>query len=105
MIKLIHHTGECDHPDDDSLPIKLEMYLRAPSFMIVAFVGLYGGSERIVARADTVEALDQWLTEHGLVDHPRLSRFRITNGAEVVRSHRWPEAGEGVTAERNTVTR
>ncbi len=89
MIKLIKHTGEADHPDDESLPIKLEMYLRAPEFMSVAFVFLYGGSEHVVARAETVEELDAWMLDKGLTGHPRLSRYRITNGAEVVRAHNW----------------
>jgi hypothetical protein len=89
MIKLIHHTGECDHPDEETLPVKLEMYLRAPEFMIVAFVGLYGGSECVVARAETVPEIERWMAEKGLSGHPRLSRFRITHGTELVKSHNW----------------
>jgi hypothetical protein len=90
VIKLIHHTGECDHPDDTSLPVRLDMYLRTPSFMSVAFVCLYGGSERVVARAENVPELEQWMLEKGLTDHSRLSRFQITEGTDVVRSHNWP---------------
>ncbi len=89
MIKLIRHTGECDHPDDETLPVKLEMYLRAPQFMAVAFACLYGGSEIVVARAEYVEEIEQWMDEKGLADHPRLSRYRITNQAGVVREHNW----------------
>lgn len=90
MIQLIKHTGECDHPDDITQPIKLELILRAPSFMAVAFAFLYGGSEEIVARAETVEELQAWMNEHGLETHPRLSRFRVTNRGGLVRHHNWP---------------
>lgn len=92
MIKLIKHTGECDYPDDESLPIKLELYLRAPEFMAIAFIMIHGGSEVVVARAETVDEIDQWMKDHRLETHPRLSRFRVTQGADVVRSHNWAAA-------------
>jgi hypothetical protein len=79
-IKLIRHTGESDHPDDPSLPFKLEMVLRAPEFMVIAWIGMYGGSEEIIARGDTLEELALWMDEHGLKTHPRLSRYEITDG-------------------------
>lgn len=89
MVKIIKHTGECDHPDDETLPAKLEMYLRPPEFMNLAFVCMYGGSEVVVARAETATELETWMKDKGLETHPRLSRFRITEGAEIVRSHNW----------------
>lgn len=89
MVKLIKHTGECDLPDDDTLPVKLVMLLRPPSFMSVAFACLYGGSEEVVARAESVSELEAWMKDRGLEIHPRLSRFRITEGGEIVRSHNW----------------
>lgn len=89
MVKLIKHTGECDLPDDDTLPVKLEMFLRPPSFMSVAFAYLYGGSEEVVARAENVSELEAWMKDRDLETHPRLSRFRIAEGGEIVRSHNW----------------
>lgn len=78
-VKLIKHTGESDHPDDPSLPFKLELVMRAPEFMVIAWIGLYGGSEEVVARGDTLEELTAWMEEHGLKDHIRLSRYSITD--------------------------
>jgi hypothetical protein len=89
MVKLIKHTGECDHPDDETLPAKLEMYLRSPEFMAVAFACLYGGSEVVIARSETVLELETWMKDRGLAAHPRLSRFRLSLNAEVIKSHNW----------------
>ena len=46
--------------------------------MIVAFIGLYGGSEDIVVRSMTKEALDEFIKENDLRTHPRLRRLTIT---------------------------
>jgi len=83
-IKLIKHTSECDHPDDPSMPFKLEMVLSAPEFMEVAWAGLYGGTEEVVARGDSLEELNAWMEEHGLKTHPRRRRYAITNSDGVV---------------------
>lgn len=88
-VKLIKHTGECDHPDDPSLPFKLHLAMRPPEFMVVAFVCLYGGTEEVVARADSLKKLSAWMTEHALKAHPRFLRYTITDGDGVV-----VEAGE-----------
>lgn len=78
MIKLIKHTGECALPDDPSLPFRLDLVLRAPS-ADVAFMLFHGGTEDVVARADSAEELIEWMHENGLRDHPRLIRFSITD--------------------------
>ena len=83
-VKLIFHTGECQHDDDPTLPFKLEVNLRPPEFMVVAFVGMHGGSEEIVARAETQAALEAFVQEHALDTHPRLRRLSITGPAGVV---------------------
>jgi hypothetical protein len=82
MVKLILHTGECRHDDDPSLPFLLELVMRPPEFMIVAFVSMHGGTEEVVARGDTAQELKDWMREHGLDTHPRLSRWRIVEGPE-----------------------
>lgn len=85
MVKLVRHTGECNHPDDDlTLPVRLELNMRPPSLMSVAFTSLYGGSEEVVARAHTVDEMRSWMHDHGLDSHPRLRRYRITDGDTVV---------------------
>ena len=84
MVKLIKHTGECDHPDDPTLPYKLVLVMRPPEMGIVAFVGLFGGVEEVVARAETHEELSAWMSQHGLGDHPRLIRFSISDNADKV---------------------
>jgi hypothetical protein len=59
--------------------------------MIVAFVCLHGGSEHVVARAESQDDLTAWMREHGLDTHPRLSRYRITGpqGETVVQHGSW----------------
>jgi len=79
VIKLIKHTGECDGPDDPSLPFRLDLIMRAPSLNHLVYVFLYGGVEEVVARADSVDELVEWMHKHGLRDHPRLLRFFITD--------------------------
>ena len=78
-VKLIKHTSDYDHPDDPSLPFKLEVTLRPPEFLEMTWVGLYGGSEDIVARGDSAEELLAWADENGLKDHIRLRRYSITD--------------------------
>lgn len=79
MVKLIKHTGECNLPDDPSLPFRLDLVLRAPSLASVAFAMIHGGTEVIIARGSSVEELVTWMHERKLRDHPRLIRFAITN--------------------------
>lgn len=98
MVKLILHTGECKYPDDPTLPFKLEIVMRPPEFMIVAWVGIHGGVEEVVARAASHEELKAWMDEHGLARHPRLSRWRITGPDESpIEAHNWPSAPASVS--------
>jgi len=101
-VKLIKHTGESDHEDDPSLPFKLEMVLRAPEFMTIGWIGIYGGTEEIIARGSTVEELTSWMDEHGLKTHSRLSRYSITGSdGNVVDSFDRFAKPKKVTAEGN----
>lgn len=79
-VKIIKVTGQHMQPDDPSLPFKLELSLRPPEFMIVAFVLLHGGTEDVVARAATLGDLTEWMDENKLKTHIRLSRYTITDG-------------------------
>jgi len=94
-VKLILHTGECQHADDPSRPYRLELVMRPPEFMIVAFVGIHGGTEDVVARGDTAQELVDWMTEKGLTDHPRLIRWKITGPSNFVLGFKLPEETKG----------
>lgn len=87
-LKLIHHNaGRINEPDDPSLPFKLELSLSPPQFMIISFIGLYGGSEEIVVRAKTREALEEFLEQNQLRRHPRLRSLTITGPDGCVEGH------------------
>lgn len=80
-IKLIQHNANgINDLDDPSYPYKLEAHFRPPEFMIFAFVSLYGGSEIIVVRGKTKEALEQFIKLNDLRNHPRLTSLTITKG-------------------------
>lgn len=82
-IKLIqHNAGGVNLPDDPSYPFKLEVSLRPPEFMLVAFVGLYGGREKMVVRGLTREVLEKFVEVNDLRTHPRLRELTITGPKE-----------------------
>lgn len=67
-----------DYPSLADQPFRIEVSLRPPEFMIVTFVMLHGGSEVIKARAVDRSAVDEFLVETELRNHPRLRRITIT---------------------------
>lgn len=78
-LKLIRHNASgVNEPDDPSYPYKLEANFRPPEFMNVAFVMLHGGSEEIVVRGKTREALEKFVEVNKLNTHPRLRELTIT---------------------------
>lgn len=78
-IKLIrHNAGGVNEPDDPSYPWKLEARFSPPEFMMMAFIGLHGGSEEIVVRGETKESLEQFVEANDLRAHPRLRSLEIT---------------------------
>lgn len=85
-IKLIRHNAAgINLTDDPSFPFKLEVSFRPPEFMDVAFVFMHGGSEEIVVRGLTLEALEEFSKVNNLERHPRLRRLTITGPNGVVR--------------------
>lgn len=83
-IKLIrHNAGGVNVPDDPSYPWRLDASFSPPEFMLMAFIGLYGGIEEICVRGKTREALEQFVEMNSLRTHPRLRSLEITQ----------PEAG------------
>lgn len=77
-LKLVRLTGAINEPDDPSYPYKLDVNLRPPDLMEVAFIMLHGGSEEIIVRGQTREAIDQFIKLNDLRRHPRLRRMTIT---------------------------
>jgi hypothetical protein len=78
-IKLIcHNANRVNVPDDPSFPFKLEASFRPPEFMMMAFIGLVGGSEEVVIRGMTKEDLDEFVELNNLRTHPRLLHITIT---------------------------
>ena len=70
--------NEPDEPNAQGFPYKLEVNLAPPDLMLVTFVMLYGGSELMVMRGKTREAIDQFIELNDLRQHPRLRRMTIT---------------------------
>lgn len=84
-LKLIRHHGSgINLPDDESFPFKLEANFRPPEFMAIAFIGLYGGSEEIVVRGMTKEALDELIGRNQFRTHPRLRWLTVTGPDGVI---------------------
>ena len=64
--------------DDPSYPYKLEANLRPPDLMQVTFIMLHGGSDELVVRGMTREAIDQFVETNDLRHNPRLRWMTIT---------------------------
>lgn len=78
-VKLIYHNaGGVNEPDDTSYPFRLEANFSPPEFMNVAFILMRGGSEKIVVRGKTREALEKFVDLNNLRKHPRLRSLDIT---------------------------
>jgi hypothetical protein len=79
-VKLIRHNAvQVNNPDDPSYPFVMDATLRPPEFMIVAFVGLYGGSEIIRVRGKTRHDIVEFVKTNDLARHVRLRRLTITD--------------------------
>lgn len=78
-LKLIRHNAQRYETDDDpSYPFRLDVNLRPPEFMRVAFIMLHGGSEEVVVRAMSRAIVDEFIEVNDLRRHPRLRRITIT---------------------------
>ena len=84
-LKLIkHNANNIDEPDDPSYPFKLEMVFRAPGFLQFTFVAMHGGSEDVVVRGMTKEAVDELIEKNSFRSHPRLKRLTFTGPDGIV---------------------
>ena len=78
-IKVIEHAPSgINVPDDPSFPWKLVVTLSPPEFMEIMFIFMYGGSETIIVRGMTREALEKFVEANDLRTHPRLRSLNIT---------------------------
>ena len=84
-LRALYMTGLLPRQKDDpSYPFLLEVNLRPPDFMRVAWILLNGGSEEIIVQGRTLEALQEFVKKNELREHPRLRRLTITGPTGVV---------------------
>ena len=77
-LKLIKHNASgVNEPDDPSYPFKLMVSLRPPEFMTMAFICMYGGTEEIIVRGMTREALQEFSDRNHLQHHVRLISWTL----------------------------
>ncbi len=83
-LKLVRlNTARINESDDPSYPYKLDVNLSPPELMQVTFVMLYGGSEKLVVRSMSREAIEKFIEANDLRHHPRLRRMTITGPANL----------------------
>lgn len=84
-LKLIRSTQHgVDVPDDPAFPYRLDVNLRPPEFMRMAFIVLHGGSEEIVIRGMTLEDLEPLIAENDFRNSSRLRSMVITGPEGIV---------------------
>ena len=87
-LKLIRlNTHKIDEPEGAWItthPYKLEANLRPPELMQVTFICLHGGSEELIMRGKTLEALNRFIAQNDLRQQPRLRVMRITGPDGVI---------------------
>lgn len=84
-LKLFKKTGCIDIAEDASYPFRLEVVFSPPEFMQVAFITLYGGSEVVVVRGMTLEAIDQFILLNNFDRHERFRRLSVSGPSGVIR--------------------
>lgn len=97
-LKLIKVTGRINLIDDPTFPFRLDVNLRPPELMQVAFILMHGGTEQIVVRAMTRDAIDRFIELNALKTHPRLRRMTIL-GPDIAEIF-GPEAEQGIPGTR-----
>lgn len=103
-LKIIYYPqGRVSVPDDPSLPFLLEVELRSPELMSVAYAMLYGGSERLAVRGRTRAVIDEVCAKLELQGHPRLRSARVTGPDGVVDlAAAWAVGQAAATVDRET---
>lgn len=79
-LQLVYLTGTRfgSGVEDPSYPYRLEVNLSPPELVSVAFVMLHGGSEEVIVRGKTREAIETFIARNHLRAHERLRRAVIT---------------------------
>lgn len=86
LILIRHNVRQIDRPDNESYPYKLKVDFRPHEFMEFAFTGLYGGSESLVLRGMTLEAIEEFMRHNHMDEHhPRLGTITVTGPEGVIR--------------------
>jgi hypothetical protein len=88
-VKVIRaNTHNIDELDDPSYPLLMQVSLRAPDFMPLTFIAVYGSSEEVVVvRGESIQDLLDWLWACQISNHPRLRSIVIVDDkGKVVRS-------------------
>lgn len=81
-LKLVYWTGrdldDAHLHDDPDHPFKLYFNFSPPEFMGIAWIFAHGGSEEIVVRTKTREAIDEFMQRNDFYRHPRFRRGVLT---------------------------
>lgn len=78
-LKLIsHNMGRINNPDDSTLPFKMEMECSTPSLCAIALF-IFVGSEKLVVRGKTQDAILGFIRANDYGKHPRLKSLKVTN--------------------------
>lgn len=87
-LKLIHHTGVYKGDDDPALPFRLTVNLSPPEGAGIGWIFTYGGSEVVVVRAMTRDAIDAFITRNTFPAHPRFRWLVIEEQGKQVAEQR-----------------
>lgn len=89
-IKLLRHNASRYAVDDDlSYPWELRIRLRAPDFMGVAFIGVFGGTEEMTVIAKSEDAIEKFIEINSFSSHPRLLDLNIRTRNVAAESVEW----------------
>lgn len=87
-LKLIKHTGSYDAPDDATLPFKLTVNFSPPALGGVTWALMHGGSEVVIVRGETHEAIDAFIAKNAFASHPRFRWLIVEEYGKLVTEQR-----------------
>jgi hypothetical protein len=97
-----HNVNRVKYDEDPALPFRIEVVMHHGEFMIVAAVCLYGGTEQIVAQAETLAWAEDFVKRNDLEGYSRWLRTTIKENGKVV-VERTPASKEADAAAAATV--
>ena len=87
-LKLIRHTGVYEGDDDPTLPFKLTLNFQPPEGAGIGWIFTHGGSEVVVVRSATRDAVDAFITRNTFPTHPRFRWLVIEEQGKQVAEQR-----------------